>query len=258
MFQPLSLTVSLTLAVTLMAAPELQIQIVYDNTSADNSLREDWGFAAVVEFREQRILFDSGTDAELFMTNLGKLGIDPASITHAVTSHNHADHRNGFFRLGLKNHTMRAYFLDDFPPDIFELAFAVGIRPVRVREPLELFPGVYSTGIVEGNPSEQALIVETAKGLVMVTGCAHAGADRFVETAQKQRGKDELRLLVGGFHMLRQKDDGIEATISRLEALKVQSVAPTHCTGERAKQIFRQAFGERYLPAGAGRRIILE
>lgn len=258
MLRCLWLLVSLAAAATTLSSAELEIKIVYDNTSSDGNLREDWGFAALVEFQGRRILFDSGTYADLFLANLSKLDIDPASITHAVISHSHADHRNGIYRLGLRNHTMRVYFLDDFPPDAFELAMAVGINPVRVKEPLEIVAGVYSTGIVEGSSSEQALVIETSKGLVVLTGCSHPGVGRMVEAAEKLRGKDSVHLLLGGFHMHRLKDEAIGAAIARLQELKVETVAPAHCTGERAKLLFRQAFGERYLPAGAGRRIVIE
>ena len=258
MLNPVWMLLSLVASVVLSRGAELDIQIVYDNTSLDDSLRQDWGFSAFIAFRNARILFDAGTDADLLLANSRKLGIEPASITHAVISHSHADHVNGLYRLGLKNRSMRVYFLDDFPANVFELASAVGIQPLRVKGPIEIAPGIYSTGPVEGEPSEQALIIETAKGLVVLTGCSHPGLDRMVETAEKQRSSDSVRLLMGGFHMHRQKDEEIRATIARLQTLNVRAVAPAHCTGEGAKQLFRQAFGEHYQPAGAGRRIVLE
>lgn len=239
-------------------AAELEIQIIYDDTSAVAGIEPHYGFSALVDFRGQRILFDSGSDADLFLRNLTRLGIDPASITHAVISHRHSDHRNGIYRLALRNRTMEVYFLDTFPASVFEVAIAVGMNPRRVTGPVEIAPGVYSTGIVEGEPPEQALVVETSGGLVVLVGSAHPGVARMVETAEQQRGADSVRLLLGGFHMMRKQEEEIRAELERLKALGVEKVAPAHCTGERAKRLFRRAYGAMYVPTGAGRRIELE
>lgn len=239
------------------AAP-VEIRIVYDNSSAEPSFRADWGFAAVVDAGGSRILFDVGADGAILLRNLGAMQVDPGSITHAVISHRHADHRNGLFTLGLKNRAMKVYFLDSFPAEIYELAAAVALYPVRVREPAEIAPGVFSTGIVPGEPDEQALVIETAGGLVILTGCSHPGVASMVEAACRQRGTQRVRLLAGGFHLFRQSDELIRTTIDRLRELGVERVAPAHCTGERAIQLFRRTYGPQCLPAGAGRRFRIE
>lgn len=240
-----------------MAAP-VEIRIVYDNSSAEPSLRSDWGFAAVVDAGAARILFDAGADGAILLGNLAAMGVEAASITHAVISHRHADHRNGLFPLALKNRAMKVYFLDSFPPEVYELAAAVALDPVRVRDPIEIAPGVFSTGIVPGDPDEQALVVETTGGLVILTGCSHPGVTSMVEAALRQRGAQRVRLLAGGFHLFRQGEEHTQTTIDRLRELGVEQVAPAHCTGERAIQLFRRAYGPKCLPAGSGRRFLIE
>ncbi len=182
----------------------------------------------------------------------------PGSITLAVISHRHPDHRNGIYRLALKNRKMKVFFLDSFPGEAYEIAWAVGIQPERVRGPLEIAPGVFTTGEIAGEPPEQALVLETSQGLVMLTGCSHPGPARMVETALGQRGKDGVRLLLGGFHLMRRSEAEIEDEIEKLKSLNVRQVAPAHCTGEKAKKLFRRAWGADYLPTGAGRRTVLE
>ena len=242
-----------------LATPaELEIQIIYDNTSARAGIEADWGFAALVSFRGQRVLLDSGTKPKLFLENLKKLGIDPASITHAVISHEHGDHINGIYRLYSLNPSMVVYFLDAFPDEAFKRADAVGMKPRRVTGPVEIVPGIYSTGLVEGRPPEQALIVETSKGLVLITGCSHPGVAKLVEAAEKQRGQDSVRLVLGGFHMGGQSESEILTHIARLKELKVQSVVPTHCTGDLAQRLFREAYGDKCDTGGAGKRIVLD
>ncbi|UCG86175.1 MAG: MBL fold metallo-hydrolase [Gemmatimonadota bacterium] len=237
---------------------ELEIQIVYDNTSARSGIAADWGFAAVVTFRGQRILFDSGTKPELFLENLRKLEIAPNSISHAVFSHEHGDHMNGIYQLFPMNSSMAVYFLDSFQEAWFQKAQAVGMRPQRVTGPVEIVPGIYTTGIVEGPVSEQALIIETSKGLVVLTGCSHPGVAKIVEAAEKQRSQDSVRLVLGGFHMTNQREAQIRAQIARLQELNVTSVGPTHCTGELAQKLFREVYGDQYLTLGAGKLLELE
>jgi 7,8-dihydropterin-6-yl-methyl-4-(beta-D-ribofuranosyl)aminobenzene 5'-phosphate synthase len=98
---------------------------------------------------------------------------------------------------------------------------------------------------------EQALVVGTAEGLVVVTGCAHPGVVEMVRRAQ-QVGKGEVALVVGGFHLFGADRGRIAEVIGGLRALGVRRVAPCHCTGDLARRMFAEAFGDDFLPAGAG------
>jgi 7,8-dihydropterin-6-yl-methyl-4-(beta-D-ribofuranosyl)aminobenzene 5'-phosphate synthase len=238
------------------AAAELEIRIIYDNTSA--GLQEDWGYAALVTFRSKNVLFDSGTKPDLFLRNLDALKIDAKSIATALISHEHPDHRNGIYRLYSRNPAMKVHFLDNFQPKAFEEANAVDMLPVRVLGPVEIAPGMYTTGIIEGSPSDQSLLIETSRGLVVMTGCSHPGVVRIVETALKQRGKTAVRTLLGGFHMFQMKQEEIESIVGRLKGLGVQNVIPAHCTGDAARQRFREVFRDSYSEAGAGKFIRLD
>ena len=103
---------------------ELEIRVIYDNTSAQPGIQEDWGYAALVDFRGHRILFDSGTKPDLFLTNLSKMQIDPASITQAMISHEHRDHRSGIYKLYPLHRRLTTHFLDRFPAEAFAEAGA--------------------------------------------------------------------------------------------------------------------------------------
>jgi 7,8-dihydropterin-6-yl-methyl-4-(beta-D-ribofuranosyl)aminobenzene 5'-phosphate synthase len=237
---------------------ELEIRVVFDNTSAREDLRRSWGFSAVVDFGGHRVLFDAGSDPILLLEHLEKMQIDPKTIEHAVISHQHGDHLRGVYWVFEKNPAMQVHFLDCFPDEAFRRATAVKMKPHRVTEPFEVVPGVYSTGIVEGEPPEQSLVIETSRGLVMLVGCSHPGVVKLVETAQTQRKKDSLRLLLGGFHMLRKRPDEIKTAINRLQGLNVQTVIPAHCSGDLAKELFPIAYGDQFNTAGAGRRIVID
>ncbi len=236
---------------------ELEIRVVFDNTSARPDLRRSWGFSAVVDFRGRRILFDAGSDPILLLEHLEKMQIDPTSIEHAVISHQHGDHLRGVYWVFEKNPKLQVHFLDCFPEEPFRRAAALKMTPHRVTEPFEVVPGIFSTGIVDGLPSEQSLAIETSQGLVMLVGCSHPGVVNLVETAQTQRKKDSVRLLLGGFHMLRKPPEQIKAAINRLQDLKVDTVMPAHCSGDPAKEMFQALYGKQFHAAGAGRLIVL-
>ncbi len=238
--------------------PELEIRVVFDNTSAREDLNRSWGFSAVVDFGGRRLLFDAGSDPVLLLEHLEKMQIDPKTIEHAVISHQHGDHLRGVYWVFEKNPKMKVHFLDSFPDEAFRRAAGVKMKPNRVTGPFQVMPGVFSTGAVEGLPSEQSLIIETSQGLVMIVGCSHPGLVNLVETAQAQREKKTVSLLLGGFHLLRKEPAEIQATIKRLEDLKVKAVIPAHCSGDLAKELFQLNYGDRYHTAGAGRRVVLE
>ncbi len=249
----------LILATTLSAAPsDGEILIVYDNTSIAAGIQGDWGFAAAVTFAGHRVLFDTGTKPDVLLSNLEKLKVDPGSIEQVLISHAHRDHFGGLFSIWRKNSRMSVHFLDAFPSSLFREAEAAGIRPSRATGPFELTPGILSTGIVEGNPPEQSMVLETSRGIVLLTGCSHPGLVKIVETVERQRNKHSILLVVGGFHMGGQDEATIRRSIARLKEMKVVEVIPTHCTPELASRLFKEAYAERCRPGGAGTRIALD
>lgn len=236
------------------AEPDLRLTIVYDNTAARPDLQADWGFSTLVDFRGQRVLFDAGTQPRIFLNNLDKLGIPKNSIQKTIISHEEPQHSRMVRRLvpaGL------LLFFDSFSSGTPQ-ADALGLPVVRGRGPAVIGPGIYSTGELPGSPPEQALVIATSKGLVMIVSCAHPGIVKMVETAEKQRGVGRIRLLAGGLHMYEQSEPQIRAAAAQLQKLNVQSVMLGHCTGDAALRIFQQAYGARFETAGAGKKIDLD
>ena len=228
----------------------MEFTIVYDNNVYDAALRTAWGFACWVETPEGTVLFDTGGDGPTLLGNLAQLGLDPQVIDAVVLSHAHGDHTGGL--AGLLDTGVRPMV---YVPAAFPASFKenVGARAdlVEVTGPVEILPGVYTSGQVGSGIVEQALVVETGEGLVVVTGCAHPGVVEMVRRA-REVAAGEIALVMGGFHL---KDTGqaqIEAIIADLRALGVQRVAPCHCTGDPARRAFAEAFGTECFLAGAG------
>jgi 7,8-dihydropterin-6-yl-methyl-4-(beta-D-ribofuranosyl)aminobenzene 5'-phosphate synthase len=253
-----ALWISYTLIASCAFAQPLEIRVVYDNTSAGRGVQEDWGYSAVVTFNGHRLLFDSGTKPDLFLENLKKLEVTPRSIEAAMISHQHEDHRSGIYKLMPVIPSLPVHFLDSFEQAAWAAADLAGFRPVRVTGPRAILPGMHTTGTIAGEPNEQALAIETTKGIVMMVGCSHPGVVKIVKAVENQRGAKSIRLLIGGFHMFRQTEPEIARQIAELKRLNVEKVRPAHCTGDLAHKMFKDAWGSNYATAGAGNIIRLD
>lgn len=87
----------------------------YDAFGKDiKGLKRDFGFSAVVEYRGKTILFDAGTDARVFESNLKALKIDLRKVDIAIVSHGHYDHTGGFDYLLSVNPKVKIYSPNDF------------------------------------------------------------------------------------------------------------------------------------------------
>src|SRR5262249_16529963 len=76
-----------------------QITVLYDGFGKTSTMRKDWGFSALIEYGGQRILFDTGNNAEIFTHNVEAKGIDLRQLDFAVVSHRHGDHTSGLNHL---------------------------------------------------------------------------------------------------------------------------------------------------------------
>ena len=103
---------------------------------------------------------------------------------------------------------------------------------------------------------EQALVIRTERGLVVLTGCAHPGVARMIEKVRALH-EENILLVLGGFHLGWAETGKIERIISALKNLGVQYVAPTHCSGDKARALFQKHFGAHYLRVGVGKTIAL-
>jgi 7,8-dihydropterin-6-yl-methyl-4-(beta-D-ribofuranosyl)aminobenzene 5'-phosphate synthase len=104
---------------------------VYDAFGKENKgLKQDFGFSTVVEYKGKTILFDAGTDARVFESNLKSLKIDLRKIDVAIVSHGHYDHTGGFDYLLSVNPKVKIYA----PNDFFSLGAPIKF-PFRETEP---------------------------------------------------------------------------------------------------------------------------
>ena len=110
---------------------------LYDAFGKDiPNLTQDFGFSCILKYKGKTILFDSGTNADIFKNNVEALGIDLKSIDFAVCSHAHFDHINGFDYLLEVNPDVKIYF----PFDMYwgaNIPFNLGGKEASIVDSLD-------------------------------------------------------------------------------------------------------------------------
>jgi len=143
---------------------------------------------------------------------------------------------------------------------------AAGGSFIEHTGPVELAPGVWLTGpvprthpernwsgkgrvqspqgLVEDTlPEDQSLVVDTDQGLVVITGCGHAGIINILEFARKQVRSAPIHAAIGGLHLFRADEKALAWTGHKLREMKLGNLMGAHCTGIEAVFRLRELAG---------------
>ena len=247
---------SITEAEEISNQDTLTITVVYDNYPYDQRLETAWGFATLVEYREHVLLFDTGGEGSIFINNLRTLGIDPTRIQSVMLSHAHGDHTGGLDVLLGQGVRPVVYllpsFTDSFKRHLEQITTVVESAPQQL-----LSDWLYTTGEIRGGIPEQALVVDTSQGLVIITGCAHPGIVRIIEQTKASFNRP-VHLVLGGFHLGDWSENRIAVILADFRRLGVEKVAPCHCTGDLAIAMFEQEYGVDFVQVGVGKEIVVK
>jgi 7,8-dihydropterin-6-yl-methyl-4-(beta-D-ribofuranosyl)aminobenzene 5'-phosphate synthase len=152
-----------------------------------------------------------------------------------------------------------------------------GLDLETTAEPRHLGPGLWSTGAIDrhspldihldravrwgqndeltpdGLEDDQALVVcLEGLGLVVITGCCHAGVINTLDAAARMFPNEPLYALIGGLHLNHLEEDQVRAIAAEIEARQPRWVLPMHCTGAMAIRTLHQCFGDRCLTNTVG------
>jgi 7,8-dihydropterin-6-yl-methyl-4-(beta-D-ribofuranosyl)aminobenzene 5'-phosphate synthase len=257
-----SCAASLVLAVAVaLAAPPgsdtVKVTVLYDNTTSGSEFKADWGFAALVEGTEKTILFDTGTKGDILMQNLKAAKVDLSKAGALVISHAHGDHVGGLMEVLPRMQGASAYVPASSPPSLLEVMWQGDVLLVAPKGPRAVCKDVWLTGEMGEEIKEQALVLATPKGLVVLTGCSHPGIVRILERSVEV-GNQKIYAVMGGFHLLEHSDSAIAEIVTRFRELGVQKVGASHCTGEKAIAAFRKAYSSDFIELGAGRVVRID
>jgi 7,8-dihydropterin-6-yl-methyl-4-(beta-D-ribofuranosyl)aminobenzene 5'-phosphate synthase len=250
-----------------MGRRRIKITVLSEVKAMEGFLAEH-GLSFLVEADGQQVLFDTGA-SDIFLKNAGRLGIDLQSVPTVVLSHGHWDHGDGLpFIQDKKLVCHPGCLVKRYRKQGSDnLGFALSRQDIEKnyslalnREPYQLTEHLFFLGEIprkndfEGGEEDfilddSGLVYVGEKGLVIVSGCAHAGICNMIEYAVEVTGIQQVEAVIGGFH-LKRLDATTLSTIEYLKDRKVKRVMPSHCTKDPALEAFHRAFGMNEVKAG--------
>lgn len=232
----------------------ISITITFDNNPYTPGLKSAWGFSCLIKGAEKTILFDTRGNGSILLENMERLAINPEGIDILVHSHIHGDHVGGSERFLARNKKLSIYLPKSFPGGFKENLRSSGIKIVEVHDATKICDGVYTTGELDAGIKEQSLIVHTTQGMIVITGCAHPGIVAILKRA-KDLLEDDILLAMGGFHLGEAGQGDLEKIILNFRSMGVKFVGPCHCSGDLARQMFKEEYRDSYIHLGVGRVI---
>lgn len=278
------------------SSEKIKIHTLVDNT-VTYGYQGEWGLSFCIEAYGHKILFDTGMTS-LASENARMARIDLSSIDTLVLSHGHNDHTGGLahFLKFIRNVPVIAHpdiWTKKYVQENQNSREYVGIPACQeeleskgaqfhlTTKTFEICQFIRTTGEVElNNPYEKidsdllvktagefspdpmmddlSLIIQTERGLVVITGCAHRGIVNTLQHAQKITGDQRILFAIGGFHLYQASQERLDWTIQILLSMGIQKVSPCHCTGFHAMAQIYQNMPEHYQPIYAGSVIEIE
>lgn len=270
----------------------LRVTTLSENTAAIDGFLGEWGLSILVESDDAKVLFDTGQsisathNAKLLGVDLSQ--IDRIVLSHGHFDHTgglkhvlgqigreieviaHPDIWQAKYNarqgeepryIGIPSSRrdlegLGANFqLTSEPVAISESIMTSGEVPmVTDYEEIEPFLVVKDNGDFKPDTfrDDQALIIKTPTGLVVILGCAHRGIINTLYHAQKISGVKNIDTVIGGCHLMNASEERIWQTIAALREIGVGRLGPCHCTGLAASVVMAQEFGDRFLLNNAG------
>lgn len=232
------------------------IRIIYDNTTKTEGLASDWGFSLIISGLKSVILFDTGADPDIFESNFRKMNLDASKVDYLVLSHQHEDHYGGIPGFVRMKKNIPVVIPESFSGEFKNEMVKSELEPVLVSNPALICENLYSSGEFAGPIPEQALVLNTSKGLVVMVGCSHPGIVEMLKEIKSAFNKN-IYMVFGGFHLLDKSEKEMENIIAEMKALGVVKCGAGHCTGDKQIKMFKDSFGANFIELGVGNSIVI-
>jgi 7,8-dihydropterin-6-yl-methyl-4-(beta-D-ribofuranosyl)aminobenzene 5'-phosphate synthase len=245
---------------------------------------------------KKRILFDTGWSLEPLLHNMEELNINPESIDMLVLSHCHYDHTGGLegilellddFMLIAHMDITRPVYSDE--PDLHYIGLKPELidilapeRKILIDNPLQILPQIWVSGTIKRQTSfekpeksvyilengnlvpdperdDMAIYIDTGKeGIIVITGCGHAGVINTIYHGQSIIGNNRIKALIGGFHLIDLESEVRNKTISKLTEFEIEHIWSGHCTGWDAERMLEDNFKEKHTRFFTGDEISID
>ena len=259
----------------------VQITVVVDNTVRRPGLLAEHGLSFLIESGDAKILFDTGQGLA-WPNNERRMQLPSAELNAVVLSHGHYDHTGGLGYVLEKAQQAAVYvhpaaLAAKYGRRVGERVRRIGIAPehasvlrtrtpatIWTKAPTQVAADVWVTGEIPRRTSfedtgggfyldeacrevdplldDQALYLETSKGLVVVLGCTHSGVVNTLDYVSALAKRDHVHAILGGTHLIRASRERLEATAEALKRYNVEVIAAGHCTGAVATAFLRGRF----------------
>jgi 7,8-dihydropterin-6-yl-methyl-4-(beta-D-ribofuranosyl)aminobenzene 5'-phosphate synthase len=229
--------------------------ILVDNNPYRPGLETAWGLSIYVELDGLSFLFDTGPDPSLLEANVAKLGADLSRLNFVMISHAHRDHTSGLKLVASIKPGIKVYIPPD--PDLARYIRGIGLRPIVVNNTMEVSSRVYVIKPLYGPPLEDAVAINTSKGLLVLVGCSHPGVVSIVKQALNDTGVKPY-IVIGGLHMFGASVSEVEEVVTRLLELGVEKVYPLHCSGDEVREYLAHYYRDAYGEGGVGLEIAIK
>ncbi len=270
---------------------QLKITVLVENTAGKRGLMAEHGLAFWVEADDRRILFDTGQGMVL-AHNAHELGIDLHQAADVVLSHGHFDHTGGLKHVfGNSGHANLYVHPEAFAPKYVRrpngeseengspYSDVEALRPhakriILTKEPTQIADGIWVTGEIPRNSpfedtggpffkdaactqddpilDDQAMYLDTVRGLVVLLGCGHAGLVNTLNYVAHLTRRDRIYAVLGGMHLLRADERRLRESEAVLRHFSVERIGPAHCTGRKATMRLWSQFPRQCVECKAG------
>ena len=223
----------------------MKLNILAEGSTKWQRFIKHWGLSILID---DDILFDTFGKPDYVLKQLKRFKVDVSKIKHIVISHDDWDHVTGLWKILECNQKATVYICPRFKSEIKAKIKRYGARIVEVEGVFNLRDNIYLSGELSGkrrdsNIPEQYLALQTDKGIVVITGCAHPGIIEIVRHA-KTTFNSNVRLIIGGFHLKDHMAEEARNIVLKLRELGASQVIPLHCTGSVAQELFSKEYGQ--------------
>ncbi|PIE56064.1 MAG: MBL fold metallo-hydrolase [Desulfobulbus propionicus] len=274
-----------------MTIDACSLTVLCENSAAPaRDVLGEHGWAVLLESSACNLLFDTGN--RTIIANSRALGKDLRQLDYIVLSHGHYDHANGLAEvlrdtgpinvmahpgifhdryscrgetcteigiphkrshlegLGARFHPVTTF--TQITTDVYVSGEIPRVTPFEHPDPHLRIYGDEGCLVPDPVADDQALVLDTVSGLVVILGCAHSGIINTLTHITGNLPGRPLHLVLGGTHLGFVEPSQFTATCQQLASFAIEHLGTAHCTGLTNGARLQERFGESVFHASAG------